>query len=120
MIYRDHARRLVRHYWGSDPVPDYSGETQVLRIGPLAVVSLPGEFFSAYGMRIKASSPAPATMIAGWANDNLGYFPTAEAFPIGGYEMDTASRYYGFPAPWSPKAGAVVTERAIELVKELF
>ena len=24
----------------------------------------------------------------------LGYFPTAELFPIGGYEMDTASRYY--------------------------
>lgn len=120
VIYRDHARRLVRHHWGSDPIPRYEGETQALRIGPLAVVSLPGEFFSAYGMRIKASSPASATMIAGWSNDNLGYFPTAEAFPIGGYEMDTASRYYGFPAPWSPEAGATVTARAIQLVQDLF
>ncbi|HEX5417457.1 MAG TPA: neutral/alkaline non-lysosomal ceramidase N-terminal domain-containing protein [Chloroflexota bacterium] len=120
VIYRDHARRLTRLHWGSELVPQYHGETQALRVGPLAIVSLPGEFFSAYGMRIKASSPAPATLIAGWANDNLGYFPTAEAFPIGGYEMDTASRYYGYPAPWSPEAGAAVAERAIQLVKELY
>lgn len=120
VIYRDHARRLTRTYWGSDPVPRYNGETQALRIGPLAIVSLPGEFFSAYGMHIKATSPAPATMVAGWSNDNLGYFPTAEAFPIGGYEMDTASRYYGFPAPWAPEAGAAVTGRACQLVKALF
>jgi len=120
VIYREHARRLTRHYWGSDPLPRYSGETQALRIGPLAVVSLPGEFFSAYGMQIKAASPASATLIAGWSNDNLGYFPTAEAFPIGGYEMDTASRYYGFPAPWAPNSGAEVTARACQLVKALF
>lgn len=120
VIYRDFARRLARHYWGSDPLPRYFAETQVVRLGPLAIVSLPGEFFSAYGLRIKASSPAPATMVAGWSNDNLGYFPTAEAFPIGGYEMDTASRYYGFPAPWAPEAGAAVTDQAIALVRQLF
>jgi neutral ceramidase len=120
VIYRDHARRLARHYWGSDPVPQYAGETQAIRIGPVAVVALPGEFFSAYGRWIKQLSPAPVTIIAGWANDNLGYFPTAEAFPIGGYEMDIASRYYGFPAPWAPEAGAAVAERAMELVRELF
>lgn len=120
VTYRGFARRLARHVWGSEPVPAYTGETQALRIGPLAIVALPGEFFSAYGLRIKADSPAPATLVAGWANDNLGYFPTAAAFPIGGYEMDAAARYYGFPAPWSPEAGARVTARAIALVREIF
>lgn len=120
VIYRDFARRLSSHHWGSAPVPRYTGETQALRIGPLAIVSLPGEFFSAYGLRIKASSPAPATLIAGWSNDNLGYFPTGEAFPIGGYEMDTAARYYGYPSPWAPEAGVAVTTRAIELVRQVF
>ena len=120
VIYHDFARRLASHHWGSAPVPSYTGETQALRIGPLAIVALPGEFFSAYGLRIKASSPAPATLVAGWANDNLGYFPTSEAFPIGGYEMDLAARYYGYPAPWAPEAGAVVTTRAIELVRRVF
>lgn len=117
---RDYAQRLIRLHWGSEAVPAYAGETQAIRIGPLAVVSLPGEFFSAYGRQIKASSPAPATMIAGWTNDNLGYFPTAELFPLGGYEADTAFRYYGFPAPWAPEAGAAVTYKAIDLVQPLF
>ncbi|MGH2459408.1 MAG: hypothetical protein ACRDIY_11135 [Chloroflexota bacterium] len=120
VIYHDFARRLAAHHWGSAPVPRYTGETQVLRIGPLVIVALPGEFFSAYGLRIKASSPARATLVAGWANDNLGYFPTPEAFPIGGYEMDLAARYYGYPAPWAPEAGVAVTERAIELTRQVF
>lgn len=120
IIYHDYACRVARLIWGSDPLPRYTGETQALRIGPLAIVALPGEFFSAYGLQIKRASPAPATLIAGWANDNLGYFPTAEAFPIGGYEMDTAARYYGYPAPWAPEAGAAVTARAIELIHALF
>jgi len=120
VIYRDFARRLSRHFWGSDPLPRYAAETQALRVGPLAIVALPGEFFSAYGLQIKAISPAVATLVAGWSNDNLGYFPTPEAFPIGGYEMDTASRYYGYPAPWAPEAGVAVTTRAIELVRQIF
>ncbi len=120
IIYHDYACRVARLIWGSDPPPRYTGETQALRIGPLGIVALPGEFFSAYGLQIKRAAPAPATLIAGWANDNLGYFPTAEAFPIGGYEMDTAARYYGYPAPWAPEAGAAVTVRAIELVRALF
>ena len=81
VIYRDHARRLVRHHWGSDPIPRYEGETQALRIGPLAVVSLPGEFFSAYGMQIKANSPAPVTLIAGWVQRQSRLFPHRGSLP---------------------------------------
>ena len=116
VVYRNYAYRLARHYWGSEPLGIYHGETQVLRLGPLTVVALPGEFFSAYGRQIKDRGSTPLTIVAGWANDNLGYFPTAELFPIGGYEMDTAARYYGFPAPWAPESGAAVVTKARALM----
>jgi hypothetical protein len=119
IIYRDHARRLIEHHWGAQPLPSYTGEAQALRLGPVALVGLPGEFFSAYGLRLKAAVPAAPVLIAGWTNDNLGYFPTAEGMAIGGYEPDIASRYYGFLAPWSAAAGAAVTERAIDLLRQV-
>jgi len=62
-------------------------EIQALRIGDAVVVGLPGEPFVEVGLRIKASSRAGLTMVAGYANDAIGYLPTDEAFEEGGYEV---------------------------------
>ncbi|MGH2354295.1 MAG: hypothetical protein ACRDI2_16430 [Chloroflexota bacterium] len=99
--------RLLRLHYGSEQLPQVRAEVQAIRIGPLAVVALPGEIFSSLGRTIKAASPfaAPQTLIAGWSNDNVGYVPDREAYPLGGYEVDLASRYYGYPAGWAPEAG---------------
>ena len=58
---------------------------QVLRIGPLAVVGLPGEIFVRWGLTIKAWSPAAYTMVVELANDWFGYVPTIEQAERGGY-----------------------------------
>jgi neutral ceramidase len=113
---RDHSRRLVRLHWGSDPLPVYQAEVQVLRIGPAIVAALPGEFFSGYGRQVKAAAPEFPVLVAGWTNDNLGYFPTREAYPQGGYEVEIAYRYYGYPAAWSAEAGEAVANEAAQLV----
>ncbi len=65
-------------------------EIQAIRIGDGVFVALPGEVFVQLGLAIKEASPFPFTFIAGYANDNLGYIPTAEAFAEGGYEVATA------------------------------
>ncbi len=68
----------------------YNGKTadvpvQALRIGPLAVIGLPGEIFVRWGLTIKAWSPAPYTMVVELANDWFGYVPTIEQAERGGY-----------------------------------
>jgi len=66
----------------------------VLRIGDVALVGLPGENFCESGMEIKHRSPAPHTLVAGLSNDAIGYLPTRESFPQGGYETTVGSTVY--------------------------
>jgi len=93
----------------------YSVEIQVQRIGDVAIVGLPGEFFVEFGLAIKDRSPARLTLVVGLANGSIGYVPTVEAFAQGGYEP-TAWRY----SKLSPEAGAICTESAIRQLEAVF
>jgi hypothetical protein len=117
----EYPLRLLRLYYGSEALPDAYGEVQALGIGPLAIVALPGEIFSSLGRRIKGDSPLapPRTIVAGWANDNVGYIPDADAYPLGGYEVDSASRYYGYPAGWAREAGEALVAAAGRLLRQV-
>jgi hypothetical protein len=90
-------------------------EVQVLRVGDLAWVALPGEFFVEFGLEIKKRSPARLTFVVGLANGSVGYVPTEEAFAQGGYE----------PTPWrfsrlAPEAGRICLESAASQLRNLF
>ncbi|MGI8914372.1 MAG: hypothetical protein ACR2JY_11435 [Chloroflexota bacterium] len=119
VTHREHSRRLARLHWGSDPLPSLVAEVQAMRIGPVIVAALPGEFFANFGRQVKAAAPDQPVLVAGWTNDNLGYFPTRDAYPQGGYEVEVAYRYYGYPAAWSPQSGEAVTEQAAALVRQV-
>lgn len=62
---------------------------QGLRIGPVTIVSLPGEPLVDHGETLKAAMPASVPMIAGYTNDHVGYLPTREEIRCGGYEVST-------------------------------
>ena len=117
----EYAARLLRLHYGSEEVPEVSAEVQGLRIGPLVIVALPGEIFSSLGQTIKAASPfaAPWMLVAGWSNDNVGYIPDRAAYPLGGYEVDSASRWYGHPAGWAPEAGDRLVAAAARLLAQV-
>ncbi len=59
---------------------------QALRIGDLAMVGFPGEFFVEYGLNTKRNSPFARTMTIELANDWIGYVPTDHGLDQGGYE----------------------------------
>ncbi|MGD9498115.1 MAG: neutral/alkaline non-lysosomal ceramidase N-terminal domain-containing protein [Armatimonadota bacterium] len=59
---------------------------QALRIGDLAMVGFPGEFFVEYGLNTKRNSPFARTMTIELANDWIGYVPTDRGLDQGGYE----------------------------------
>ena len=59
---------------------------QALRVGDLALVTIPFEVFVETGLELKAKSPFPDTFVVSLANGAYGYLPTAEHHDLGGYE----------------------------------
>jgi hypothetical protein len=57
----------------------------------VAIWSAPIELFCEIAMDVRNHSPFPYTFYVGYANGSLGYLPTREEFPRGGYEPNTTS-----------------------------
>jgi hypothetical protein len=110
---REDARSLFARL---GPTPDpWRAEVQVIRVGDLAVIGLPGEPFTETGLAIKAMSVAPHTMVVGYANDYLGYLAPPAAWLDGGYEVALG--------PWSlvgPAGAAQLVQAAVESVGRLW
>ena len=56
------------------------GEIWAARIGECAVVGAPGEIFGAIGTAVRAASPAPVTIFAGYSQGSLGYVATPDEY----------------------------------------
>jgi hypothetical protein len=101
----------------ADKARQYAGRLEVetelhgIRLGEVALVGFAGEPFSELGVQVKARSPFPHTLFSGYTNDYLGYLPTADAYPDGGYEVDTS--------PFRPGAGEQVVEGSLALLAAL-
>jgi hypothetical protein len=65
-------------------------EVQVMAVGPIRWVALPGEPFVETGLALRQ---AGAAFVVGYANGYIGYLPIRRAYDEGGYEVD--------PGPWS-------------------
>jgi hypothetical protein len=87
---------------------------QAIRIGDVAVVGVPGEFFTVLGLEIKARSPFRCTFVAALSNDSIGYLPDREGFQLGGYQTWT-----GFHSLAAPGTGERLVEEALGFLDEL-
>ena len=90
---------------------DLAAEVQILSVGAVAIVGIPGEFFVELGNEIQRKSPFANTFIVALANDNIGYIPTRAAFEQGAYEPTCAMM--------APGGGERLVAKAIELLQEL-
>ena len=94
---------------GSAPI---AAEIQIIGIGDLALVALPGEPFVELGLAIRQQSPARHTFVIGYANDYIGYLPTPEAWEQGGYEVALG--------PWTrvgKMGGAQLVAKAVKMLQ---
>src|SRR5581483_3180894 len=96
------------------------GSIHAVRIGDGVVVTVPGEAFTEIGMAVKERSPGRPTLYAAYTNGAVGYFPTAAAYPEGGYEPVYSNRSYGRPAPVAPACERILVERGVRLAESLF
>lgn len=78
-----YARRTLSLASGAGPV---AAQLQALRVGNLAVCTVPFETFAEIGLELKRRSPFPRTMVVGIANGSHGYLPTPAQHKLGGYE----------------------------------
>ena len=87
-------------------------ELQGFAIGDsIALLAVPAEPFVEIGLRVKSRSPFKHTLFSGYSNIGWAYVPTAEAYPLGGYEVEIT--------PFSPVAAAQIIEESLLLLREL-
>ena len=89
--------------WDSgDPLPSITDRIHAVRFGPATLVTTAGEIFAQIGVEVKAKSPCPNTLFAGYTNGSIGYVPIPDVYPEGGYEVERACRV-------APGAAGIVT-----------
>ncbi|HVE40465.1 MAG TPA: hypothetical protein VNM14_11285 [Planctomycetota bacterium] len=87
---------------------------QAVRIGDVAVVGVPAEYFTTLGLDIKRRSPFRYTYIAELANDWIGYLPDRKAFDLGGYQTWTGLHSFA-----EPGTGEAVADEIVTMLQEL-
>jgi hypothetical protein len=108
-VFRNMRRELA-------PLQGEERETwvQVMRIGDVAIVGVPAEYFTQLGLDIKNRSPFRHTYIAELANDWIGYLPNWEGHKLGGYQVWTGYHSYA-----EPGTGERLADEAVAMLKVL-
>jgi hypothetical protein len=115
-----HAENIVRVFRESrEKQRAHQGEVrktwlQAIRIGDVAFVAVPAEFFTTLGIEIKRRSPLRYTYVLGLSNDYIGYVPDRDAFRLGGYQTWT-----GLHSFVEPGTGEAIVDEAVRMVGEL-
>lgn len=87
-------------------------EVQALTIGPLAIVTLPGEPLTDMGIAVRNRSPFPHTLVLGYSNGNgVHYVAPPGEKAKGGYEMESGT-------VGADDAGLILIEAAVRLLNE--
>jgi hypothetical protein len=87
---------------------------QAIRIGDVALVGVPAEYFTKLGLDIKRRSPFRYTFVAELANDWIGYLPDRKAHELGGYQTWTGLHSYA-----EPGTGEAVADEVVNMLQEL-
>lgn len=79
-----------------DPEKEYSSDKttamplSVMTIGNVAIVTAPFEMDHRNGITVKENSPFEMTLISAYTNGSYGYIPDKDAWPNGGYEVESS------------------------------
>ena len=87
-------------------------EVQAVSLGDgVALLALPGEFFAETGAMIRRLSGIEELIVAGYANDYVGYVPPAHAYPEGGYECGVTF--------FTEEAEAIIRKVSLDTLQEV-
>jgi hypothetical protein len=87
-------------------------ELQGIALGnEIALVGMPLEPFVEIGGKVKGASPFKHTLFSGYSNVGWAYVPTAEQYPVGGYEVEVT--------PFAPEAAQQIVDDSLALLRDL-
>ncbi len=114
--------RLLEAARTNAPHPIVTGVVQALRCDDVAIVTAPGEVFVKIGLEAKARSPLKHTLFASYANGDLGYIRTPDAYPKPGQRAvtpDAIAHKWSYTMPFAPECAGLVVETGSELLEGL-
>jgi len=98
---------------GDDKIPEpVITEVQVLRLGDIYILGLPGEVLVEVGLEIKKRAGLENLFIVTLSNDAIGYVCHSAAYEEGGYEPAGATNL-------AKGAGEIMIEEGLELIGEI-
>jgi hypothetical protein len=106
-------KRVIQAWKRRIVSPPFPLELHVVRIGDAVLATNPFELFLDYGLRIKARSPAPQTILMQLTGRGM-YLPTARALGAGGYGANPVVAAVG------PEGGGELVEATLAEIQKLF
>jgi hypothetical protein len=87
-------------------------EIQVLRLGDIYILGLPGEILVEVGLDIKKKAGLRNLIITAVSNDTIGYVCHSQAYEQGGYEADSGTNL-------AKGAGEIIVTHALDLLAQV-
>ena len=87
-------------------------EIQVLRIGDIYILGLPGEILVEIGLEIKNKAGIENLFIISLSNDAIGYVCPRGAYKEGGYEPERGTNL-------AEGAGEIITKQALNIINQM-
>ena len=110
-------RMLEKQKRGENAPADYPYPVQVWNLGGQPLIALGGELVVEYGIKIKQMFGLNA-FVMGYANDVMGYIPSATILKEGGYEGETSQMVYGMPGPWQTSIEETILSEVSKVAAE--
>ncbi|MCX6993923.1 MAG: hypothetical protein NT011_12385 [Kiritimatiellaeota bacterium] len=88
---------------------------QVIRLGDIVFVGIPGEMFARLGLELRRRSPFRHTCIIGLANEHIGYIPDCKAYADGGYQT-----WVGWHSMLEAGTGEAMVDQVVAMLNELY
>lgn len=88
---------------------------QIMRLGDIALVGIPGEMYARLGLELRRRSPFRHTCIIGLANEQIGYIPDRKAYADGGYQT-----WAGWHSKLEVGTGEAMVDEAVAMLDELY
>lgn len=107
----EREKELQQRYENADRAKPFPVELHTLRLGDVAIATNPFELFLAYGMQVKARSPAVQTFLIQLTAGSGLYLPTPAAIEGGSYSGLPHTNRVG------PEGGQIPVERTVEKLR---
>jgi hypothetical protein len=87
-------------------------EIQVLKLGDIYILGLPGEVLVEVGLEIKKRAGLEDLFIITLSNDTIGYVCHGRAYEEGGYELGSGTNL-------AKGAGEIMIKQALDLINQI-